>query len=74
MVTFKPVALLTQAIAELVQNGDYPSVSYLNVSCLQNVKGLSLHSELHRIALVPQKTHRQALILLSHTLAHLKLT
>ena len=24
IVTFKPVALFTQAIAELVQNGDYP--------------------------------------------------
>ena len=49
------------------------SVSYLTLCCLQNVKGLSLHPELHQNALVPQKTHRQALILLSHTLAHLKL-
>ena len=49
------------------------SVSYLTLCCLQNVKGLSLHPELRQIALVPQKTHRQALILLSHTLAHLKL-
>ena len=49
------------------------SVFYLTLCCLQNVKGLSLHPELHQIALVPQKTHRQALILMSHTLAHLKL-
>ena len=56
MVTFKPVALLTQAIAELIQNGDYRFL----ISCLQNVKGLSLNPELHQIALVPQKTHRQA--------------
>ena len=39
------------------------SVFYLTLCCLQNVKGLSLHPELHQIALVPQKTHRQALIL-----------
>ena len=39
------------------------SVSYLTLSCLQNVKGLSLNPELHQIASVPQKTHRQALIL-----------
>ena len=42
------------------------SVSYLTLSCLQNVKGLSLNPKLHqivKIALVPQKTHRQALIL-----------
>ena len=39
------------------------SVSYLSLSCLQNVKGLSLNPELHQIALVTQKTHRQALIL-----------
>ena len=38
------------------------SVSYLTLSCLQNVKGLSLNPELHQIALVPQKTYRQALI------------
>ena len=63
MVTFKPVAVLTQAIADqLVQNGDYRFL-YLSLSCLQNVKGLSLNPQLHQIALVPQKTHRQALIL-----------
>ena len=43
------------------------SVSYLTLCFLQNVKGLSLHSELHQMALVRQKTHRQALVLLSHT-------
>ena len=48
MVTFKPVELLTQAIAELVQNG---------LSCMQNVKGLSLHPKLNQIALVaPENT------------------
>ena len=40
---------------------------------MQIEKGLSLYPELHQIALVPQKTHRQALILLNYTLAHLKL-
>ena len=49
------------------------SVSYLTLRCLQNLKGLSLHPELRQIALVPQKTQRQALILLSRTLAHFKL-
>ena len=49
------------------------SVSYLTQSCLQNVKSLLLHPELHQIALMPQKTNRKTLILLSHTLAHLKL-
>ena len=39
------------------------SVSYVTLSCLQNVKGLSLNPKLHQIALVPQKTHGQALIL-----------
>ena len=41
--------------------------SYLTLCFLQNVKSLSLHSELHQMALVRQKTHRQALVLLSHT-------
>ena len=47
---------------------------YLTLCCLQNVKGLPLQPKLHQIALVPQKTQRQALVLLGHTLAHLKLT
>ena len=36
------------------------SVSYVTLSCLQNVKGLSLNPKLHQIALVPQKAHGQA--------------
>ena len=45
------------------------SVSYWTLSCLQNVKGLSLNPKLRLIALA-QKTHRQALILFIESYMH----
>ena len=42
MVTFKPIALLTQAIAELVQNGDYLFLIYPYPVCLLSVCGTSV--------------------------------